>query len=195
MLETWRQIPGHNMFEVSDHGNVRRPDARKKWNGSGWQILPAKTLSCVRAKKTGYLVVNFDRKVHYVHRLVAEAFLPESPFFGMDVNHIDGCKQNNHVINLEWCNRKHNIDHAFRTGLNKTGEAHHSAKHSSELVRAIRDKHKETGLSPAQLKKRFFPDIPRTTISSFIHLHNRKREVAGTCSATPPRLTSISLMI
>lgn len=70
--------------------------------------------------KYGYCKVTLQKdkykKMYSVHRLVAEAFIPNYNKLPQ-VNHIDGNKQNNHVANLEWCTAKHNMNEAVRTGL------------------------------------------------------------------------------
>lgn len=60
--------------------------------------------------KGGYLCVVLRRKDYFVHRLVAEAFIP-NPNGYMEVNHIDEDKTNNSVQNLEWCDRKYNANY------------------------------------------------------------------------------------
>ena len=62
-------------------------------------------------------VRTLEAKVHYVHRLVAAAFVPvpmglENPV----VNHIDGNPLNNRAVNLEWCTQTDNVRHAIKTG-------------------------------------------------------------------------------
>jgi hypothetical protein len=54
-----------------------------------------------------------------IHRLVAEAFIPNPNNFP-SVNHIDGNKKNNDVSNLEWCTSSWNAEHAYKIGLNKS---------------------------------------------------------------------------
>ena len=56
------------------------------------------------------------RKDYKAHRLVADAFIDNPNNLDM-VNHIDGNKTNNHIENLEWCNHRHNMIHAYSKGL------------------------------------------------------------------------------
>ena len=73
-----------------------------------------------------------------VHRLVAEAFIP-NPKRLPEVNHIDGNKQNNSVDNLEWCTRSQNTSHAFKTGLrNYNGCKNPHSKLTQSDVETIR---------------------------------------------------------
>ena len=66
--------------------------------------------------RKGYIVVTLCKpgqrpKAKRVHRLVAEAFIPNPnnlPF----INHIDENKTNNQVSNLEWCNSQYNIEYS-----------------------------------------------------------------------------------
>lgn len=59
---------------------------------------------------------NGYRKSIKMHRLIAEAFVP-NPNGYKEVNHKDGNKLNNHWTNLEWCTRSENIRHCHRLGL------------------------------------------------------------------------------
>jgi hypothetical protein len=76
-----------------------------------------------KIRSRGYYTIriseNSKRKQLKVHRLVAQAFIP-NPLNKPCVNHIDGNKLNNSITNLEWCTYKENYDHAITTGLMKT---------------------------------------------------------------------------
>ena len=72
-------------------------------------------------KANGYIRVTLKlddntKKKYLVHRLVAEAYIP-NPENKPEVNHIDGNKLNNHVSNLEWVTRHENMLHAHTMKL------------------------------------------------------------------------------
>ncbi len=68
----------------------------------------------------GYSQVNLRkpglRRTKFVHRLLAQAYIP-NPLKKKEVNHIDGNKLNNNLDNLEWATPKENIQHAYANGL------------------------------------------------------------------------------
>lgn len=68
--------------------------------------------------KVGLADGNGSHKQMFIHRLVANHFIP-NPYNFNQINHKDGDKSNNHVTNLEWCSSEQNIKHAFKTGLRK----------------------------------------------------------------------------
>lgn len=61
---------------------------------------------------------NGSGKKYLVHRLLAEAFIP-NPEGKPQVNHIDGDKANNALENLEWVTQSENQLHAYRAGLQR----------------------------------------------------------------------------
>lgn len=77
-----------------------------------------------RVSNDGYLTVKLNHEgvslTKTVHRLVAEAFIP-NPDNKPTVNHIDGNKLNNHVDNLEWATMGEQMTHAYSMGLKNTG--------------------------------------------------------------------------
>ena len=119
--EEWKAVVGYEgLYEVSSHGNVRSltrvvrrpgPTGDLTINGRDMELF-------VTPKGYHRLQLNKDGKKrnHLVHRLVAEAFIP-NPEGKPDVNHKDSCKDNNRVSNLEWVTCSENLTHAYEEGL------------------------------------------------------------------------------
>ena len=79
-------------------------------------------------------------KKYCIHRLILSTFFPIDNMEEKQVNHIDGCKLNNNLSNLEWCTPKQNMSHAWRIGLltPKKGEECITHKLTEEQVRFIK---------------------------------------------------------
>lgn len=117
MIEEWRPIEGYEgLYEVSNTGRVRSLDMYLKCKGKSYRLQKGKVLS--PSKNTdGYLQVclccNGKYKKCLVHRLAAQAFIP-NPDNLPEINHLDEDKTNNNVDNLEWCDRKYNLNYGSR---------------------------------------------------------------------------------
>jgi hypothetical protein len=107
MQEIWKDIQGYEgLYQVSNLGRVKRVSGK---------ILKPENLN-----KKSYLRVRLYKnkigKHHLIHRIVAEAFVPNLRN-AEEVNHKNGDKQDNKVTNLEWITHKENMQHAFKNGL------------------------------------------------------------------------------
>ena len=118
-MEKWKDIKGfEGMYQVSNLARIKSVE-RLRSNGSGMQLQPEK-IKDIQTHINGYKYVNLykDNKnyTHRIHRLVAEAFIPNTEN-KPDVNHIDADKGNNLPHNLEWATKKENIKHLIANGL------------------------------------------------------------------------------
>ena len=132
--EIWRDVAGYEGFyRVSNFGRV------KSFARGSEKILRQGLYG--GEYFTVSLNKNKNRRNFSVHRLVAEAFIPNPNYFPV-VNHKDGNKKNNFVENLEWVTQGENLLHASRIGLRKTGADSCNAKLTEDQVRYIRKNYK-----------------------------------------------------
>lgn len=138
--EVWKDISGYGgKYQVSNLGTVYARNTIVKLSGRVCQKIPHVLLAACNGNGYRYVTisVNRKRKNHYVHRLVAEAFIPNPNNFPY-VNHKNGIKSDNRVANLEWCTQKYNVRHAISQGLIKRGADSSSAKRVYEITNRIK---------------------------------------------------------
>lgn len=113
MTEIWKDIKGYEtLFKVSNFGRIKSLKREVKF-GLITRVVEERILKS-RTSKNGYnqisLLKDGKLKTFYIHRLVAQAFIP-NPNNLPQVNHKDEDKTNNNVVNLEWCDNEYNINY------------------------------------------------------------------------------------
>lgn len=112
--EIWKPIVGwEGLYEVSNLGRVRSIDRKVPAKNGSTETRKGKIKS-LQKTRFGYMRVSLNkakcRKTYMVHRLVADAFLPNPdnlPF----INHKNETRDDNRVENLEWCTRIYNMNY------------------------------------------------------------------------------------
>ena len=108
--EIWKDIEGYEgIYQISNMGRVK---SYPKW--IGWYFADERL---IKAHDNGkrYLytdLYNYEgkRKRYYIHRLVAQAFIPNPNNYPV-INHKDNDAHNNKLDNLEWCTQEYNCNY------------------------------------------------------------------------------------
>ena len=140
MEEIWKDVVGfEGLYEVSNYGRIRslpHETVIRRKNAAPYVLKKRGVIVTPQARRHGYLAVwlygnggNNGRsgKQYSVHRIVAEAFIP-NPNQYEEVNHINEDKTDNRVCNLAWCSHRENSLHGTRG--NRIGNANRNGKKS-----------------------------------------------------------------
>lgn len=135
-MEIWKDIEGYEgRYQVSNLGRVKSLAKTIDVGGKTKRFQPERVLKPSKGVK-GYLLValykNKRSKMKRVHRLVAEAFIP-NPQKMPSVNHKDENKENNKAENLEWCTHKYN--NLYGTRLKKVSKPILQLNSNGELLK------------------------------------------------------------
>lgn len=165
--EVWKEIIGYEgIYSVSSHGRIRRDVGYKGLCKTG-RILKAST------NNWGYLTIGLHaykkRKTFRVNRLVAINFI-NIDHTGLEVNHKDGNKLNNHISNLEFVTSSENQKHSYRLGNrkknNSRGESIGTAKLKKKEILFIRKLYAKGGMSQQKIANMF--NVTQTTIGLIV---------------------------
>lgn len=134
------------LYEVSDAGYVQTVEHTITDKAGHQYTIKSRVLKPSKIGR-GYLAVYLRKEgktyVQYVHRLVAEAFVP-NPDNKPIVNHKNGNKLKCEASNLQWSTYSENNQHAYDTGLKPKGEGQYKARLTENQVREIKQNGKYT---------------------------------------------------
>lgn len=154
--EIWKDIPGYeNLYQVSNNGRIKSIGHYTRNNINGGTRLTKGIVLSPYIMPNGYYQVQLSKKgkkeKHYVHRLVALAFLNNEKNMS-DVNHIDGNKSNNFVENLEWCSHRDNQIHMVKSRMTKKA-CPVLCLETREIYNSMSEAERETNIDRHSIKK------------------------------------------
>ena len=131
--DVWKEvIDWEGLYWINDCGQVK--SAPRNGNGYRGKILTP------RKSRDGYIQVCLSKNgkcyYRYVHRLLAEAFIP-NPLGLPCVNHKDEIKSNNYVSNLEWCDYKYNSNYGTAKTRNCAHRIQNNTIHTNIIMENI----------------------------------------------------------
>ncbi len=153
----WKKVKGFENYEISSAGYIR--NSKGKILSTNRSTYQNKTLYC-----------NGEMRSYNIHRLVAEAFIPNLEN-KEQVNHIDGNKHNNAVENLEWVTRVENSQHSYQNNLNKNfGSTHKNSIFVESEILEIRRLREEESLGYREIANKL--NINKVTVGKICRREN-----------------------
>lgn len=160
-MEIWADVKGYEgLYLISTYGNCKTTNYRP-----GYGRIPEDINDIMKIENPdnhqGYCTIklskNGKKRTARIHRLVAEAFIPNPNNYPC-VNHIDGNKLNNNVNNLEWCTEKQNMEHAAKFNLVNRGKQQYVKQLTLDgklikIHKSIREASRETNICRDSITK------------------------------------------
>lgn len=122
-MEEWKDAYGYEgIYQVSSIGQARSLDRRVCIGTRYEKTVPGKILSKknIRGYDNVTFCVNNKLRTIQLHRLIMLTFKFVEGHRNLQVNHIDGVKNNNNIENLEWVTGSENLKHAYMNNLCKS---------------------------------------------------------------------------
>lgn len=149
--EVWKDIPEHPKYQISSLGRIKSIE-RIISCFQYKKVKPEKILkTCL--SDTGYRQISLDNKRLYIHRLVAQAFLP-NPENKPEIDHIDTNRTNNSISNLRWVTRSENNRNPIsleKYKIGRTGTFKHAVKcvETGKIYTSCKEAYRNTGIHPS----------------------------------------------
>ena len=152
--EIWKDVVGYEgNYLVSNLGRIKTVPHVVTYKGRSY--ISKERIMSLQYDAYGYLQVRLSKdavkKTQKVHRLVAIAFIP-NPNNLPEINHKDEIKTNNKVDNLEWCDRKYNMQYGVNTHWHRIPVAQYTL--DGQFVKrynSIKEASKSTGIYPTNI--------------------------------------------
>lgn len=167
MEEIWKPVVGwEGLYEVSSEGRVRSID-RVIVGRDGVSQKMKGIVRKTRKINSGYYIVHFRDGLRncnlLVHRLVAQAFVPNPHNYGY-VNHKDENKENNAAFNLEWCTAVYNANYGSARQKLSCSHTNHPSLSKGVIMAdkegtplrsfsSIHEASRNTGISDSQISR------------------------------------------
>lgn len=155
MKEVWKDIKGYEgSYQVSNLGRIKSLERDVICNNNGATRKVKEKILHPSMSSKGYMHIKLGiggiKCTKRVHRLVAEAFIPNPNKYPV-INHKDCNRTNNCIDNLEWCTYQYNVQYTFKMGYKdsletrmKKSNSHKGMKLSEETKRKISESNKYT---------------------------------------------------